>query len=75
MNPLTRFETQVLADLSTLKAEMRALVGNGQPGRLHELEARVEKHQIWIERATGLALILAPLLAAIHIAVDYFRGH
>ncbi len=36
------FEGQVLADLSVLKSQMESLMGIGQPGRLTQIEARVE---------------------------------
>ena len=70
---MTNFEERVLADLATLKAQMASLAGNGQPGRVRQLEARVDRHQAFIERATGLALIVGPLLAVVHVLVDYLR--
>ena len=42
---MTEFEGQVLADLSVLKSQMEQLMGIGQPGRLTQLEARVERHE------------------------------
>ena len=38
---MTDFEGQVLQQLSVLKMQMEQLLGNGQPGRLRELELRV----------------------------------
>jgi hypothetical protein len=71
---MTEFEKSVLADLATLKAQMGVLVGNGQPGRLRQLEIQVEEHEAAIQRATGIALVLAPVLAAAHLVFDYFRA-
>jgi hypothetical protein len=35
------FEQRVIADLAELKTDMKSLVGNGQPGRVTKLEAKV----------------------------------
>ena len=35
------FENKVIADLAVLKASMKTLVGNGQPGRISKIEDRV----------------------------------
>ena len=42
---MTDFEGQVLQELSVLKAQMQQLMGIGQPGRLQQLEARVDSHE------------------------------
>jgi hypothetical protein len=73
-NEMTDFESQVLAQLSVLKMQMEQLLGNGQPGRLHELEARVDSHERglqWLKgvgAAVGGLLTLAHLVLAWHIA-------
>ncbi|HZQ90279.1 MAG TPA: hypothetical protein VFA60_00630 [Terriglobales bacterium] len=71
---MTEFEKIVLSDLATLKAQVLSIVGNGQPGRLQRLELQVEEHETAIQRATGIALILAPLVAAAHLVFDYLRA-
>jgi hypothetical protein len=70
---LTEFEGQVLADLSVLKNQMNSLLGVGQPGRLTQLEERVERHERSVQRVKGMAGALGGLLTAIHLAIDYFR--
>lgn len=70
---MNEFETTVLSDLATLKAQMRALVGNGQPGRIRQLEDSVERHERWITRASGIGAFVAVLIALLHVAIDYFR--
>jgi len=70
---MTDFETQVLADLSVLKSQMTSLLGNGQPGRLRELEARVERHEAVVERAKGMGAVGALLLTVVHFAIDLLR--
>src|SRR3981189_380781 len=51
---MTEFEGQVLADLSVLKNQMSQLMGIGQPGRLIQLEERVERHERSVQRIKGL---------------------
>ena len=70
---MTDFEKQVLADLAVLKTEMQSLLGNGQPGRLREVELRVDRHEAFVQRAGGLGALLATLLTLIHLGVDYLR--
>jgi hypothetical protein len=70
---MTEFERTVLADLATLKAEMRQLLGNGQPGRLGQIEQRVEDHEHLVQRATGIGALLGGLLTLVHIGIDFWR--
>ena len=58
------FERQVLADLATLKAHMASLLGNGQPGRLQKIEARVEEHEGLLQRAIGVGALCDSLSMA-----------
>ena len=50
---MTEFEGQVLADLSVLQSQMKQLIGIGQPGRLNQLEERVERHERTVQRLKG----------------------
>ena len=70
---MTDFEKQVLADLAALKAQMQSLLGNGQPGRLREVELRVERHEAFVQRAGGLGVLLGTVLTLIHLGVDYLK--
>ena len=70
---MTEFEGQVLADLSVLKTQMDQLLGVGQPGRLTQLEERVERHERSVQRMKGLAGAAGGLLTAFHLAIDYLR--
>jgi len=70
---MTTFEEQVLADLATLKTQMRALMGNGQPGRLQQIEARVERHEGVLQRAIGVGGFLGCLITLVHFALDAWR--
>ncbi|MGH9509198.1 MAG: hypothetical protein ACRD2Q_09195 [Terriglobales bacterium] len=71
---MTDFQRQVLADLATLKAQMRTLLGNGQPGRLREIEARVEKHEALVNRASGIGALVAALLTLLHLGIEYLKS-
>lgn len=70
---MTEFEGQVLADLSVLKSQMKQLIGIGQPGRLTQLEERVERHERSVQRMKGVLGAAGGLLTMFHLAIDYFR--
>ena len=70
---MTEFEGQVLSDLSVLKSQMQQLFGIGQPGRLAQLEERVERHERSMQRMRGLVGAAGGLLTVLHVAIDYFR--
>jgi hypothetical protein len=70
---MTEFEGQVLADLSVLKNQMDQLMGIGQPGRLTQLEERVERHERSVQRMKGLLGAVSGVLTVFHLAIDYFR--
>jgi len=70
---MTEFEGQVLADLSVVKNQINQLLGIGQPGRLTQLEERVEQHERSVQRIKGLVGAVGGLLTAFHLAIDYFR--
>jgi hypothetical protein len=70
---MTEFEAQVLSDLAALKAQMKALLGNGQPGRLNVIEAKVERHEALVNRAAGIGALGGVALTAVHLAIDYLR--
>jgi hypothetical protein len=66
------FESTVLSELSVLKAQMQQLLGIGQPGRLHSLEARVDNHERSVQRMKGMVGAFGGLLTAVHVAIAYF---
>ncbi|HWW22456.1 MAG TPA: hypothetical protein VNY78_01080 [Edaphobacter sp.] len=71
---MTEFEGQVLADLSVLKSQMDQLMGIGQPGRLAQIEARVDLHERAVQRMKALVGAAGVVLTVVHLAIDYFRG-
>ncbi|HEY1731571.1 MAG TPA: hypothetical protein VGG15_07470 [Terriglobales bacterium] len=70
---LTDFEQRVLSDLSELKANMRWVIGNGGQGKMQEIEERVERHEAYLQRFTGIAAAVGCLLTLFHVAIDYLR--
>ncbi|AFL86495.1 hypothetical protein Terro_0144 [Terriglobus roseus DSM 18391] len=70
---MTDFEAKVLSELSALKSQMDALLGVGQPGRLHLLEERVERHERAVQRMKGIGGGLSVLLTLFHLALDFVR--
>jgi hypothetical protein len=70
---MTEFEGQVLADLSVLKSQVNSLLGVGQPGRLTQLEERMERHERSVQRVKGMVGAVSALMTALHLAIDYFR--
>ncbi|MGA2687788.1 MAG: hypothetical protein ABSE85_06935 [Candidatus Korobacteraceae bacterium] len=68
---LTDFEQKVLSDLAELKANMRWVIGNGNQGKIQEIEERVERHEAYLQRFTGVATAVASILTFFHLAIDY----
>ncbi len=68
---LTDFEQKVLSDLGELKANMRWVIGNGNQGKIQEIEERVERHEACLQRFTGVATAVASILTFFHLAIDY----
>jgi hypothetical protein len=70
---MTEFEGKVLGDLSVLKSQMDQLMGIGPPGRLIQLEERVERHEGSVQRVKGFTAAVGALVTLTHLAIDYFR--
>jgi hypothetical protein len=71
---MSDFENRVLSDLAVLKAQMQELLGNGQPGRLRQLELRVEQHEAFMQRGAGIGALLAFLLTLLHVGIDFLHS-
>ena len=70
---MTEFEGQVLADLSVLKNQVNQLLGIGQPGRIAQIEERVERHERSVQRIKGVFAAFGGLLTMVHLAMAYLR--
>ena len=71
---MTDFEQKVLEDLSALKVQMHQLMGIGQPGRLQQLEGRVDCHERNMQRMKGLLGAFGGALTLVHMTISYLSG-
>jgi len=70
MRMINEFEAQVLSDLSVLKSQMSGLTGDGNGGRIADLERRMDRHEQNWQRAKGFLAAVSVLFAAIEVAVE-----
>jgi hypothetical protein len=75
MRMMNEFEAQVLSDLNVLKAQMNSLVGDGNGGRIADLEHRMEQHEQNWQHAKGFLAAFSVLLAVVEVAVDAWHRH
>jgi hypothetical protein len=75
MRMMNEFEAQVLSDLSVLKTQMTSLMGDGNGGRIAELEQRMDRHEQNWQRAKGFLAAVSVLFAVIEVAVEALRHH
>lgn len=71
---MTDYEQRVLQELSVLKAQMQQLLGIGQPGRLQQLEDRVDSHERSVQRLRGVGAAFGALLTVVHLAIAWVGG-
>jgi hypothetical protein len=72
---INEFEAQVLSDLSVLKTQMCGLMGDGNGGRLAELERRMECHEQNWQRAKGFLAAVSVVFAVLEVAMEAWRHH
>jgi hypothetical protein len=72
---MNEFEAQVLSDLSVLKTQMTGLMGDGNGGRIAELERRLERHEQNWQRAKGFLAAASVVLAVMEVAFEAWRRH
>jgi hypothetical protein len=75
MRMMNEFEAQVLSDLNLLKSQMTGLMGDGNGGRLAELERRLDRHEQNWQRAKGFLAAGSMLFAVLEVAVEAWRRH
>jgi hypothetical protein len=73
MRMMNEFEAQVLSDLSALKTQMTGLMGDGNGGRLADLERRMERHEQNLQRAKGFVAAMSVLFAVIEVVFEAWR--
>lgn len=75
MRMMNEFEAQVLSDLSVLKSQMNGLMGDGNSGRLGDLERRMDRHEQNWQRAKGFLAAVSVVFAVLEVAVEAWRRH
>ncbi len=70
MRMMNEFEAQVLSDLSVVKTQITNLMGDGNGGRIAELERRMERHEQNWQRAKGFLAAISVLFAVIEVALE-----
>ena len=70
---MTEFEARVLADLSVLKNQMNTLLGEGNSGRIAEIEGRVDQHERSFQRAKGFAVAIGAIFTLVQCIVELLR--
>ena len=75
MRMMNEFEARVLSDLSVLKSQMNGLMGDGNGGRVADLERRMEEHEQNWERAKGFLAAFSVLLTVVEVAVQAWHRH
>ena len=75
MRMINEFEAQVLSDLNVLKSQMNALMGDGNGGRIADLEHRMEQHEQNWQRAKGFLTAFSILLTVTEVAVRAWHRH
>jgi hypothetical protein len=72
---INEFEAQVLSDLNVLKSQMNGLMGDGNGGRIADIERRMEEHEQNWERAKGFLAAFSVLLTVVEVAVQAWHRH
>ena len=75
MRMMNEFEAQVLSDLNVLKIQMTGLTGDGNGGRIADLERRMERHEQNWQRTKGFLAAMSVVFAVIEVAVEAWRRH
>jgi len=53
---------------------MRWIVGNGNEGKIQELETRIQKHEAALQRVAGISVAAGVLLTILHITLDSLKA-
>jgi hypothetical protein len=72
------FQIHMITEMAVLKTHMLALVGNGQPGRISNIERTLVKHDHSLTRAKGWAAGAACILTVAWGILEWYfhvRGH
>ncbi|HUO60899.1 MAG TPA: hypothetical protein VMU24_09550 [Candidatus Acidoferrales bacterium] len=67
---MNAFEEMVLRDLGELKTHIRWIVGNGNEGKMQELEKRVQKQEATLQRIAGIGAAMMALVTILNLAIN-----
>jgi hypothetical protein len=70
---MTELEAQVFADLSVLKSQMSALLGDGNSGRIARVEGDVDQHEHSLQRAKGFAVATGAVFTLVQFVLELLR--
>jgi len=70
---MTEFEAQILADLSVLESQMRALLGDGNSGRIASIFGRVDQHEQSLQCAKGFAVATGAVFTLVQFVLELLR--
>jgi len=70
---MTQFEEKVLTELAEMKVHIAWLVGNGNEGKMQELEQRIKRQEISLYRLGGVGAAVGGALTIVHLALDYLK--
>lgn len=66
------FQIHMITEMAVLKTHMMSLVGNGQPGRISNIEKTLIKHDHSLTRAKGWAAGVSCVMAVIWGLLEYY---
>jgi hypothetical protein len=75
MRMMNEFEAQVISDLSVLKSQMAGLTGDGNGGRMADLERRMDRHEQNWQRAKGFLAAVSVLFAVVEVTLEAWHRH
>jgi hypothetical protein len=75
MRMMNEFEAQVLSDLNVMKTQITNLMGDGNGGRIADIERRMERHEQNWQRAKGFLAAVSVVFAVVEVAVEAWHRH
>jgi hypothetical protein len=58
-----------------LKAHMRWVVGNGNQGKIQEMEERLNRHETHLQRLVGVGSALAAAITVMNLVANFLKLH
>lgn len=58
-----------------LKVHMRWVVGNGNQGKIQEMEERLNRHETHLQRLVGVGSAIAAAVTVMNLVANFLRLH